>query len=445
MLSFHLNIQLEKRAVKSMTIVALALAVGFAFPPFAGAQDFWEPIFDTPYGGWVLSIAINAKGHIFAGTFRDGLIRSTDNGDHWTKLNIGLLDTAFLSLAINSSGNIFAGTFRESTYRGGGLIRSLDNGDHWTQLNIGLPDTVVTVLAIKGNEHIFAGTRGRGLFRSSDNGDSWTQVNIAGLTNLTITSLAIDANGHIFAGTYGHGLFRSSDNGDSLMQVNIGQANLVVSSLAISPNGYIFAGTYYGTYQDATVYRSANNGNSWSRVNIGLMRLYNSVEDIAVNSISHIFAGTGEGVFQSTNNGDNWAQINTGLPANVTVYSLAISPNGYIFAGTVSSGIFRSVQSTTAVREATIYETHSSFALEQNYPNPFNPSTTFNFDLPQRLRTTLTIYDILGQKIAVLIDRIVETGHHTVKWDASAIPSGMYLYQLKAGSYRKVLKMALVK
>ena len=87
------------------------------------------------------------------------------------------------------------------------------------------------------------------------------------------------------------------------------------------------------------------------------------------------------------------------------------------------------------------------FALQQNYPNPFNPSTSIAFTLPQSENVTLSVYNVLGQKVATLISgQTMNVGTHTVQFDASSLASGMYLYRLDAGSsYSKTHTMMLMK
>jgi len=86
-----------------------------------------------------------------------------------------------------------------------------------------------------------------------------------------------------------------------------------------------------------------------------------------------------------------------------------------------------------------------SFALMQNYPNPFNPTTTINFTLANTSNVKLIVYNILGQKIATLIDTRLVAGAHTVLFDASKYSSGVYIYRLEAGDFRSSKKMVLIK
>ena len=86
-----------------------------------------------------------------------------------------------------------------------------------------------------------------------------------------------------------------------------------------------------------------------------------------------------------------------------------------------------------------------AYALEQNYPNPFNPTTTIRYGLPNRSHVTLTVFNTLGQAVAVLQNGEQETGYHEVKCDGSRLSSGVYFYRLQAGVYLDTKKLILTK
>jgi hypothetical protein len=100
------------------------------------------------------------------------------------------------------------------------------------------------------------------------------------------------------------------------------------------------------------------------------------------------------------------------------------------------------IDKVTAVKEPQLPNT---FALYQNYPNPFNPSTTISYDLPQRARVKLAIYNLLGQEVATLVDGEQEPGRYNINFDASGLPSGIYFYTLQTPYFTKTNKMVLVK
>ncbi len=86
-----------------------------------------------------------------------------------------------------------------------------------------------------------------------------------------------------------------------------------------------------------------------------------------------------------------------------------------------------------------------AFTLAQNYPNPFNPSTTIRYGLPRRSRVTLTIFNALGEQVAVLREGEQEAGYHDAAFDASDLASGVYLYRFQAGDFVQTKKLVVVR
>ena len=85
----------------------------------------------------------------------------------------------------------------------------------------------------------------------------------------------------------------------------------------------------------------------------------------------------------------------------------------------------------------------ADFALHQNYPNPFNPVTAIQFDLPQQGHVTVCIYDILGRKVATIMNQRLNAGQHEIQFDAAGLASGIYFYQIRMGKYCATKKMLL--
>ena len=87
-----------------------------------------------------------------------------------------------------------------------------------------------------------------------------------------------------------------------------------------------------------------------------------------------------------------------------------------------------------------------SYKLNQNYPNPFNPSTTISFQLSEASIVNLAVYNLLGEEVSVLLkNQIKSAGYHSVVFFADKLPSGTYIYTLKAGDNIFKNKMLLVK
>ncbi|MCD6162401.1 MAG: VCBS repeat-containing protein [candidate division Zixibacteria bacterium] len=86
-----------------------------------------------------------------------------------------------------------------------------------------------------------------------------------------------------------------------------------------------------------------------------------------------------------------------------------------------------------------------SYFLAQNHPNPFNPITNIEYGIPKESFIKISIYDILGREIDVIVNQYQQAGYFKVIWDASGLPSGLYFYKIQAGRYSKIRKMLLLK
>jgi hypothetical protein len=95
------------------------------------------------------------------------------------------------------------------------------------------------------------------------------------------------------------------------------------------------------------------------------------------------------------------------------------------------------------------FEGVNKYVLEQNYPNPFNPSTTINYSIPSAGKVKLTVYNLLGSEVAVLVDEFKEPGNYSVKFSTenlkNRIGSGVYIYTLKSGLFTQTKKMVVLK
>ncbi|MFX0140713.1 MAG: WD40/YVTN/BNR-like repeat-containing protein [Candidatus Hodarchaeota archaeon] len=375
----------------------------------------------------ILSLAITSSDYIFAGT-DSGLYRSIDDGNNWTLA--GFTKNRILALAINSSCDIFAGAEHF------GLFRSTDNGNNWTQKNIGLIANPVYCLNSNFNGHIFAGTLYGNIFFTRDGGNNWTQLEHT--RSNSITSIAVNPKGHIFIVnpplSYYAGLPRdflsaipsfspyfSIDSGKTWTEIGFPSLNLSIKSLFINSEGHLFVTT------DNGIYYSTNNGISWTKLlfpnsvvysilinlegNIfiaGKDGIYRSIDDgktwkkvnsrikafnLAINSSGHIFALASHNMlFCSTDNGNQWKQINSDLK-NCLTTSLAIDSNGFIFVGTLSNGVLRSVQPTTYIRRKAGGKP-MLFSLERYQYNPFDHNVNITFRIQNFCFVNLNVYDI---------------------------------------------------
>jgi len=114
-------------------------------------------------------------------------------------------------------------------------------------------------------------------------------------------------------------------------------------------------------------------------------------------------------------------------------------------ATAVDSVVVKVIKTTTEVSDLSTRAPITQFKLKQNYPNPFNPVTIINYELPTTINVELSIYNMLGEKVVTLDSGNKSAGNHQVEWDAGHLAGGVYYYMLKAGSFRDVKKMILLR
>jgi len=100
---------------------------------------------------------------------------------------------------------------------------------------------------------------------------------------------------------------------------------------------------------------------------------------------------------------------------------------------------------SVGIETESLVELPRSFLLMQNYPNPFNATTEMRYALPKDCNVKLTIYNILGQRVASLVDGNQKAGYKTAKWDAGSFSSGIYFYRFQAGDFMQTRKMVLIR
>jgi len=148
----------------------------------------------------------------------------------------------------------------------------------------------------------------------------------------------------------------------------------------------------------------------------------------------------------------NWSAFSNGLGISNSSNSGTITTAGHSFTGISSNENSKIISGFLAYKSAIVtdvYDEHeiipTVYKLNQNYPNPFNPSTIINYQIPEEGFVTLKVYDILGNEVKILVNENKPVGSYNIRFDASGLASGMYIYRLTAGKYISTKKMLMIK
>jgi photosystem II stability/assembly factor-like uncharacterized protein len=334
---------------------ALGILMIFYSCSFLFAQtDFWEQT-NGPYGNNIWCLCTHPNGTIFAGTIGNGIFKTIDGSQHWTKASNGLTNDTIITIAIDTDGNIFAGTYR-------GIFLSTNNGNNWNE--VGLRDTIIRSIIVDIKNNIYATSTG--VFRSTDTGRSWIQI-VPQEYLSTVYSIDIHLNGLIACGT-DRGTLISTNNGETWARIDIRENP--VYSLAINSLGHIFAMVYnYG------IYRSTNNGISWEwkseGVGTGRVKVLgiDRNDQIYISNFFHWdrYIVRGSRLLRSINNGDSWNAVDT-TQIKSFINAMCFDNKGKIYVGTYGNGVYYSSDSGINWFEYNegIYNTINNLKIDQD-------------------------------------------------------------------------------
>lgn len=398
----------------------------------AQQQAFWKKASSGLADANVYCVAVSPlNGNIFAGT-ETGVYRSNNSGNSWgVPPNAGISPAK--DIVFNAAGHLFADV-------SGDIYRSTDNGNNWQSIGYFSFPYVAPSQVLYVADAVF-----HCIYRSTDNGSNWIVYGVSTTTSYGVNnflSFATNTGNPFYVGTDGAGIYKSTDFCQNWSQTNQGlPENEVVSSILMKSNTELFIGT-----SGDGVFHTTNGGDTWTQLNMGSANPV--VYSISKNAKGHLYVGTLSGAYRSTDNGITWEDISAGLEGSLFIRRIAFDSAGFAYAADVGSGLFRSSNSTPVKeRKAGII---TDYLLHQNFPNPFNPTTTIDYQLPNRSYVELRVFNEIGESIRTLASTIQEAGNKSVAWDGKndagvSVSSGIYFYRLVAGNYIKTNKMLLLR
>ncbi|MBK7256222.1 MAG: T9SS type A sorting domain-containing protein [Ignavibacteriae bacterium] len=401
-----------------------------------------HPIFTNGSNGNVISVSADTSAlgydQLTIGTDSGSVEFSSDGGRSWQSLGKPrpASDNLMCTSVAEMNGMVFTSLLRTDKWVRvadtiAAVYRTTNGGASWERLitpNLSDTDAAASWLYV----HLFRDGAGKRilfvdnqyhLWRSTDDGVSWWEDTASSIHGGW--KKMVQVNGSLFMCAQGYyrvlydndgnitysgdsaGVYRSDDFGLSWLNVTGDLHPWVTSGLAAvassqDPSRIFLATTTPGTYSRANVLTSTEGGQHW-RAFTGDLRV----------DFSSAF-GSGPVV------GDDHYL--------------------YLYAR-------RRPWSEAELTSAEPVHTYhpAAFSLSQNYPNPFNPTTTIGYSLPHKSHASLTIFNMLGQQVAVLQNGEQQAGYHEVRFDGANLPSGVYFYRMQAGTYTETKKLLLVR
>jgi len=369
--------------------------------------------------------------YVYAGNVR--VYRTINDGSTWNRIftpehapynlpNVGTMARAIEVSPYDS--NLVLAAFEVQDSLQGGLFYSADRGNNWEQIlleeSVEGEDTDVTdiVFTIEGGDSIayvsalydLDHPSGRSVYKLTKNGSSWTvdqDMNSGGTSTgslivASIWDLELTATGDtvIAVGTdagINHPISYFKDLSGAALWTPMTTSGFPFEEGKLARAASMGEDTLFVAV-DNEIYYHVLGSSGWD-----LGHSYPVGTDINVLYYDELLVGTGIGLF---------AHFNSGT-------SVALEEQ----ANSIPEGL----------------------ALHQNYPNPFNPATNIRFEIPGSMNVKLQVFNILGQKVAELVNKSLTAGVYSYRFDANGLSSGIYIYQLDTGQTTITRKMLLIK
>jgi hypothetical protein len=266
------------------------------------------------------------------------------------------------------------------------------------------------------------------LYRSTDGGNSWAAyADLSALGMADIYSLVFPAADTGWAGGF-EALVHTTDAGKTWSRNNPPGPGLVVEDVFFLD---VSRGWVVGEYgSDYFIFRTTNGGNTWSPQQHPAGN-YGRIHSICFQELNRGWAtgsSLGAPVLATSDGGEQWGPLD--IPTSldgVRVRAVRGLGEWLLCDG---GGILHAPEAAVSVASDDKVEIGVTPLLFQNYPNPFNPSTTIRYQLPAQSHVTLEIFNVLGEKVAQLVNGLQAAGSHQQTFNGASYASGMYFYRL---------------
>jgi photosystem II stability/assembly factor-like uncharacterized protein len=367
----------------------------------------------------------------------------------------------------------------------GSVYKTTNGGTNWFTQTANAPGFLYSVFFIDFNTGWTAGQSGA-IRKTTNSGVNWTPQVSGFSQNYLYSIIFTDLNTGYISGSTGL-IIKTTNGGTNWQQQTSGVTN-TLSCIYFPPSATSLTGfACGGSASEGVILKTSNGGLNWDPLTIGSNWLFGIFFADIQTGWAVGFNGT---IYKTSNNGVNWSYQTSGTTNRLVAVNFPNSSTGYAvgFSGSIikttnaGNSWFAQQSNSTNNLWGTFFvdvntgwaagwngtilhttnggvtyvskissEVPDEFVLYQNYPNPFNPSTTIKFDVPKGGKTQswgfvkISIYDILGKEVKVLINEQIAPGTYEIQWDASAFSSGVYFYSLTAGDYIQTKSMILVK
>lgn len=384
----------------------------------SGTTSFFTDIFFIDANtGWTLG-------------FTGNVLKTTNGGTNWTQVTTGLGQCNALQFTDANTGFI-AGSL-------GKVLKSTNGGTNWVNLTTPNSQGHVNLFFLNSNtgwispeggsgiSKILYTTNGGATFSEQEYGSGSTFNGLCFVTSPVLTGWTAGENGLIYKTT------NNGANWNFLSQLGLTFFYTI---------HFADVNTGWAAGNGGIVYKTTNGGTNWILQTVPTTKTVFC--SYFLNSNTGWLACDTSVMLYTTNGGQNW-QSQLMPDANITLRSITFVNSSTGWSAGSDGKIYKTISGGIGIHQISS-NVPSGYSLEQNYPNPFNPVTNIEFSVPKSGLVKLTVFDISGKEIAVLVNENLSVGTYRADFDAANISSGIYFYRLETNIYSAAKRMVLVK
>jgi photosystem II stability/assembly factor-like uncharacterized protein len=424
------------------------IAIIFLSPSGIFAQGYWQKL-NSPTTKLLKNLFFTDNLNGWACGNQGIIIHTTDGGNTWEIQNSNV-ESFIVDIFFLNANRGWALTQRNSPPFGTTILKTSDGGSMWSNIDYFEDHIFMNTVFFFDTLNGFLG--GSYIARTTDGGTSWIKANTDSNIYSTLPVYNFDFTNHQigyacggtidFAGV----IWKTNDSGKNWVSNAVSADQVFDMTTLDSSNLLALSGDPEGLYGIVAI-NSSDAGNHWNSEKLQIYGLSFSLE---FRTSIEGWSASGKKFIYTSDKGNTWIEKET--PDSSIIYDLQFvnSQTGYAVGD--KGIILKFVPPPLNVEDEPSAD--DDFQLFQNYPNPFNPSTKIRYKIPTsplaevRIKgefITLKVYDVLGKEAATLVDEYKSSGVYDVEFNSTDLPSGVYFYTLKAGSYHQTRKMLILK
>jgi len=373
------------------------------------------------------------------------LQKTTNGGTSWTLINppgnAGVMSSQHSPFLVDNN------FFGFGTDNNGIVTLTTNGGTTWNSYSIAGRSGFVSAISFASDKlNGMAAVNNSGLSKTTNGGVNWTSVNVAGIEGAFLPFVYWIPNTNVvYASSSGGGVKESTDGGVTWTSMTSSGHN-DIRHMDFYINGTSIYG--YAIGSDGTTLSVNDNP-----LPVEMTYFTNTVKDNTVNlqwQTAIEINNSGFQIERSTSDNNNWTTVSF-----VRGFGNKSNPTSYQFTDkNLQKGIYKyrlkqvdynSNYEYFNLNSNVTIAAPKNYTISQNFPNPFNPVTNITYNLPVDGKVSIKVYDISGREISTLADGNMTAGYHTVSFDASNLPSGVYFYKISADNFKDTKKMTLIK